>query len=466
MNNTPNQISKSNQFCQINAEQLKADYGNKLLTSDGYLYYLVKSHRSPGWEWLVNPKEFCATWGISKTAFYRSIERLQNNSLLSIRKGKNGGVVLCLPDNLSKENSPNIGTSNILPGKDCPNSGKTNILSLDDCPNSGNLNISPLENSPNIGNNSNLYSSKIPEVGTDFPNSGNSFPKSGNFQGWENAESTSNGNSFSVQSQTPTDIYLTDSTNSTNNIKRSRELSIDTQQTEEPILESFAVSAVPLDAPQQEAIPQEEPILESFAVDVTPLDATSQESELDKDVEYESASGGISLTDDALNEYLASLKPSNDVEDPQIESIALEPKIEPTITINENGLPSWLTEGETKIILEVEEMVDNSYELIAVPKTDEDRDAIFLALPIEEKTALIDKLSEIMSEADDIESLEFKNFYRQIMRSFKKELEECGIKIKCIFKTLVQVSDKLSRSAGVNKLLEVPEIVKDRLQTA
>jgi len=78
-----NQAEHKPRFFKMTAERAKADYKEKLITTEAYILYLLDAHRSIGWKWKVEPKEFCKTWDIPRSTFYKAISKLKTKGKLN-----------------------------------------------------------------------------------------------------------------------------------------------------------------------------------------------------------------------------------------------------------------------------------------------------------------------------------------------------------------------------------------------
>jgi len=67
-------------FCPLTAQKAKDWYQKKYLTTPGYLLVIKEILRPPGIDLKIdNISEFCAEWGISRSAFYRGISTISCN---------------------------------------------------------------------------------------------------------------------------------------------------------------------------------------------------------------------------------------------------------------------------------------------------------------------------------------------------------------------------------------------------
>lgn len=71
------------QFLMMTAERAKHDYKAKLITAEAYILYLLEIHRTEGWKWTFEPKQFCKEWEIPKSTFYRTISSLKCKGLVN-----------------------------------------------------------------------------------------------------------------------------------------------------------------------------------------------------------------------------------------------------------------------------------------------------------------------------------------------------------------------------------------------
>lgn len=83
ISNLADTAPEKQQFFKITADALKLHYKTRLITAEAYILYLVSIHRTPGWKWSIDPKEFCTTWEIAKSSFYRAIARLKAKGLMN-----------------------------------------------------------------------------------------------------------------------------------------------------------------------------------------------------------------------------------------------------------------------------------------------------------------------------------------------------------------------------------------------
>ncbi|AFW97232.1 hypothetical protein ANA_P10064 (plasmid) [Anabaena sp. 90] len=68
-------------FCPLTAQKAKDWYQKKYLTTPGYLLVIKEILRPPGIDLKIdNISEFCAEWGISRSAFYRGISIISSNN--------------------------------------------------------------------------------------------------------------------------------------------------------------------------------------------------------------------------------------------------------------------------------------------------------------------------------------------------------------------------------------------------
>jgi hypothetical protein len=68
-------------FCPLTAQTAKDWYHKKYLSTPGYLLVIKEILRPPGIDLKIdNISEFCAEWGISRSAFYRGISAISTNN--------------------------------------------------------------------------------------------------------------------------------------------------------------------------------------------------------------------------------------------------------------------------------------------------------------------------------------------------------------------------------------------------
>ena len=67
----------------LTAERAKQDYKAKLITAEGYILYLLDIHRTEGWKWTFEPKQFCKEWEIPKSTFHRAVSNLKSRGLMN-----------------------------------------------------------------------------------------------------------------------------------------------------------------------------------------------------------------------------------------------------------------------------------------------------------------------------------------------------------------------------------------------
>ncbi|WP_235018968.1 hypothetical protein [Tolypothrix sp. NIES-4075] len=95
----------------MTAERAKSDYKQKLITAEAYMLYLLDSHRSVGWKWTIEPKEFCKTWEIPRSTFYRAISSLKSKGKLNWEV--QGKITLWRGSDIGIEDSLTNGIDNL-----------------------------------------------------------------------------------------------------------------------------------------------------------------------------------------------------------------------------------------------------------------------------------------------------------------------------------------------------------------
>jgi hypothetical protein len=172
----------------------------------------------------------------------------------------------------------------------------------------------------------------------------------------------------------------------------------------------------------------EEPVLESFAEEVTTLNAPSPIDNHKEEIqEYETCSGGLSLSDDSLADHLAYLKSLNVQKQPEIESPVLESLVEPSEEMIEPVVELAdefydLSYQDREYVKHANNLLDQHYEEYKIPGTDKT-----CLISQENKQGLIDAIKEYYEKySPDYSSQEFEEYQRNLARNFFTEIRTYG----------------------------------------